>query len=109
MRALVSLLLLTPACVASDFAYLATEKFDPRPPNYKIEIVEEAARPHILVGKASASTGNLASQTDCIDALREQARKNGGDALVGLRMAIGDPGTVGENKKLCQADVVRWK
>lgn len=109
---------LAAACVSSKSIRYESEARTPKPESHPIEILESRAvtRPHRVIGMVQVNAGAKFNVSDPIEALRIQARKLGGDALIDLSQQPIGAGTVsqgtgvysGHVRDLWTAKVIVW-
>lgn len=109
-----ALSLCTSGCVSARAIKYTAESRPPKPATYQMDILEasKAPRPYKVIGMVQANAGAKFNIKDPIEALRQEARNLGGDALIDFSqqpIAGGSDGdSYGHVRDLWTAKVIAW-
>lgn len=99
----------TLGCVYDDIAYIASERYEPRPLDHPIEVITGVpARPHIALASISVEGAPWATRESVLERLKERIREMGGDAIINYYAFEAPPGTEYAGSDSIQGTAVRW-
>jgi hypothetical protein len=106
--AIVVALLFLVACVETRTIPQETHALPAKPDNYPIEILDPVSisKPYKVIGVAEVNAGKNHSPAATIENLKQEARKMGGEALIGLKRCA--EGGI-DAKERWSAKVIVWQ
>jgi hypothetical protein len=103
-------------CGSINHTYLADQRFEPRPNDYPIQLIQRGAkvdREYIPLAVLSAHylppTRFSRIPDSFMEKIRNEARSIGGDAIIDLDIYQAPAGSVGMDSYTVQGQIVRWK